>query len=143
MNKLITKLTEASKVVVAISSAIGVIISLLGWISIQIYSFSSSFKKAIELIPVVEQNSLDIKEIKKNYMSYSDHRVDISEIQQKYIITEIDALINIATYKLSINDNSVVPIVNRLVFYRDNLSFLTNQQINNINYIEKKADRLH
>ena len=143
MNKLITKLTEASKVVVAISSAIGVIISLLGWISIQIYSFSASFKKAIELIPVVEQNSLDIKEIKKNYMSYRDHRADISEIQQKYIVTEIDALINIATYKLSINDNSVVHIVNRLVFYRDNLSFLTNQQINSINYIEKKADRLH
>lgn len=143
MNKLLNKITEASKVVVAVSGAIGVIISLLTWISIQIYSFSNGVKKAIQVIPIVEQNSRDIYDIRKNYILSNEYRQDINEIEQKYIVTEIDYLISSALDKLNKNEPLAMVEVNRLVFYRNNLSFLTHQQVNNINYIEKRADKMH
>lgn len=132
----LNELTNTAKMVTAISSACGVIIGLLAWITIKVTDISSDFKKAVSVVPVVEQNTRDINEIKATYVmatQFDEHR--------KFIITEIDMMIDDTLQRISNKQYLGMKYINRLTYYRDNFSFLSNKQKQLIDYIEKVADK--
>lgn len=141
MSNILKKITEFSKMSMAIFGFGSTVISVLIWIGVQVSNISQDFKKAVSIVPVVEQNTKDIDYIKQRYLMAEDYKKDINEIEQKYILTEIDFMINETLTRIYRKQNIGMVDVNRLIFYKNNLSFLTNQQINNINYIERVADK--
>ena len=136
MQKIISKITEVSKTFIAITSAIGVIISMLGWITIKVTSIANDFKSAVSVVPIVKAQSIELDYIKNNYILSSTYYKDMNEIKQVYILSEIDFMITASLSRMYKKLPLGASYVNKLVFYRDNLSFLSNQQINNINRIE-------
>lgn len=126
------ELTNLAKGLTAIAGACGVIIGLLGWITIKVTSISSDFKKAVAVVPIVEQHTKDISKIKSDYVlrdSFDEHR--------KFIITEIDLIIDDTMDRVSKGEYLGTRYVSRLVYYRDNLSFLTSKQKSMIDTIER------
>lgn len=126
------ELTNLAKGLTAIAGACGVIIGLLGWITIKVTSISSDFKKAVAVVPIVEQHTKDISKIKSDYVlrdSFDEHR--------KFIITEIDSIIDDEMDRVSKGEYLGTRYVSRLVYYRDNLSFLTSKQKSMIDTIER------
>ena len=136
MQKIISKITEVSKTFIAITSAIGVIISMLGWITIKVTSIANDFKSAVSVVPIVKAQSIELDYIKNNYILSATYYKDMNEIKQVYILSEIDFMITASLSRMYKKLPLGASYVNKLVFYRDNLSFLSNQQINNINRIE-------
>lgn len=136
IKEFIDKLTDTAKIITALSGACVVIIGLLSWISIKITTISSDFKKAVAIVPTVEQNTRDIADIRSNYVIASKF-----EEHQKFIITEIDVIIDECSERISQKLSLDMKKVNKLIYYRDNLNFLSNKQKNIINFIEKTADR--
>lgn len=132
----LNELTNTAKMITAISSACGVIIGLLAWITVKVTDISSDFKKAVSVVPIVEQNTRDIAEIRSTYVmgnKFDEH--------QKFIITEIDMMIDDTMQRISNKQYLGMKYVNRLIYYRDNLTFLSNKQKQLIDYIEKVADK--
>lgn len=132
----LNELTNTAKMITAISSACGIIIGLLTWITVKVTTISSDFKKAVSVVPIVEQNTRDIEDIKNNYVmgnKFDEH--------QKFIITEIDMMIDDTMQRIANNQYLGMKYVNRLIYYRDNLTFLSNKQKQLIDYIERKADK--
>lgn len=126
------ELTNLAKGLTAIAGACGVIIGLLGWITIKVTSISSDFKKAVAVVPIVEQHTKDISKIKSDYVlrdSFDEHR--------KFIITEIDLIIDDTMDRVTKGEYLGTRYVSRLVYYRDNLSFLTSKQKSMIDTIER------
>ncbi len=134
--EFINELTNTARIITALSGACIVIIGLLGWISLKITNISTDFRKAVAIVPVVEQNTKDIADIKNNYVIASKF-----EEHQKFVITEIDTMIDECNDKIIRKKPLNTSKVNKLIYYRDNLNFLTYKQKKVINYIEKIADR--
>lgn len=140
MSKIVQRITEMSKTVVAISGAITTIIGLLGWIGFQTYKISSDFKKAVAIVPVVEQHSKDIEQLKQD-VRITYNTVAILDDHTKFIITELDDMIDICAKHVAENQDLDMNIVNKLLYYRDNLNIISNKQKRLINSIERAADR--
>lgn len=141
MKNLIKKITEFSKISLTIFGFCSTVLSVLIWIGVKVSSISEDFKRAVSVVPIVESNSRDIEYIKQKYTLIDNYNQDMDEIKQKYILTEIDFMINETLTRIYKKQNIGMVYVNRLIFYKNNLTFLTNQQINNINYIEKVAEK--
>ena len=130
------ELTSVAKGITALASACLVIIGLLGWITVKVTSISDNFKKAVAVVPVVEQHTRDISIIKSDYVKSDQLRE-----HEKFMITEIDLMIDDSMSRLVNGDYLGTRYVSRLVYYRDNLSFLTSKQKSMINTIEKAYDK--
>lgn len=141
MKNIIKKVAEFSRISLAIFGFGSTVLSVLIWIGVKVSTISSDFRKVVSLVPIVESNTHEIEYIKQKYTLADEYKRDIDEIKQKYILTEIDFMINETLNRIYKKQNIGMVYVNRLVFYRNNLGFLTNQQINNINYIEKVAEK--
>lgn len=134
------KLTTTAKIVSALMTIGGAIIGLLTFITVKITFISTEFKKAVAIVPIVEQNTRDIADLK---ISFRDNAIIANKLeeQQKYIVTEIDMMID-DSYNRIINKQPLgMRYVNKLIYYRDNLTFLSNKQKMLINHIEKVADK--
>lgn len=132
MKKWWDELTNVAKGITVLAAACGVIISLLTWITVKVTSISSDFKKAVAVVPIVEQHTKDIDGIKTNYVL-----LDQFEEHRRFIITEIDLMIDDTMNRVANGEYLGTRHVSRLVYYRDNLSFLSSKQISMINTIEK------
>lgn len=136
VGKLIDKLSNTAKAITAIGAACSLIIGLLISIAIKVTSIANDFKKAVSVVPIVEQNTTEIAWIKSNYVlreAFEEHR--------KFIITEIDFIIDETMTRISNHERLGGRYINRLVYYRDNLSYLSNKQKTLINYIERVYEK--
>ncbi len=136
VGKLIDKLSNTAKAITAIGAACSLIIGLLISITIKVTSIANDFKKAVSVVPIVEQNTTEIAWIKSNYVlreTFEEHR--------KFIITEIDFMIDETMARISNHEQLGGRYINRLVYYRDNLSYLSNKQKTLINYIERVYEK--
>lgn len=134
------KLTTTAKVISALTVISSTIIGLLTFITVKVTMISTEFKKAVAIVPIVEQNTRDIADLK---ISFRDNAIIANKLeeQQKYIVTEIDMMID-DSYNRIVNKQPLgMKYVNRLVYYRDNLTFLSNKQKMLINHIERVADK--
>lgn len=133
---LIDRLSNTAKAITAIGAACSLIIGLLISITIKVTSIANDFKKAVSVVPIVEQNTAEIVWIKSNYVL----RETLDE-HIKFIITEIDFMIDETMSRISDGEQLGGRYINRLVYYRDNLSYLSNKQKTLINYIEKVYEK--
>lgn len=132
MKKWWDELTNVAKMITALAGACGVIIGLLTWITVKVTTISSDFKKAVAVVPIVEQHTDEISKIKNDYVlrdSFEEHK--------RFIITEIDLMIDDTMDMVVEGKYLGTRYVSRLVYYRDNLSFLTSKQRSMINTIER------
>lgn len=133
---LVDKLSNTAKAITAIGAACSLIIGLLISITIKVTSIANDFKKAVSVVPIVEQNTTEIAWIKSNYVlreTFEEHR--------KFIITEIDFMVDETMTRISNGEQLGGRYINRLVYYRDNLSYLSNKQKTLINYIERVYEK--
>lgn len=136
MKKWWSDLTNVAKAITALAGACGVIIGLLTWITVKVTSISSDFKKAVAVVPIVEQHTKDINGIKANYVlleQFDEHR--------KFLVTEIGLMIDDTMDRVAKGEYLGTRYVSRLVYYRDNLSFLSSKQKSMINTIERVYDK--
>lgn len=141
MKNMIKKIAEFSKISLAIFGFCSTALSVLIWIGVKVSTISGDFRRVVSLIPVVESNTNEIESIKRKYALIDTYNKDMDEIKQKYILTEVDFLINETLSRIYKKEHIGMVYVNRLIYYKKNLSFLTNQQISHIEYIERVAEK--
>ena len=130
--QFILDLSSTAKAITAIIGACSVIIGLLLSITIKVTSIANDFNKAVAVVPIVERHTKDIEGFKKGYVIRNDF-----DEHRRFVITEIDVMIDDTMRRVENNQKLGTRYVSRLIYYRDNLSFLSNKQISMINVIEK------
>lgn len=115
---------------------VGVISCAVIYVGSQISDVAKTIDDYNNTIPLVQQLVKDLKAIQEEFKAQESYRKTVDELKI-YTVSEIDWLINDSKFRIQNNSSLGYNYIQRLEYYKDNISFLTLKQKKDIEYILK------
>lgn len=117
-------------------TGVGLISGAVIYVGTQINNVANTIQDYNDTIPLVKQLVQDLKTIQEEFKVQESYRKTVDELKI-YTVSEIDWLINDSKFRIQNKLSLGYNYIQRLEYYKDNISFLTLKQKKDIEYILK------